>query len=188
MIALLQNSSNFSINPYKPSASRRTKKYQRDESHERREGSQEFPKWLSYVAHGTAHTGFSGWLGLVGDAVLGSLWGPLGFESQWAPLVLSANFHCFHDVHRGWEAGGWVSLPSEGPCFILYRAHARNLGLPLESDSGGLKARQNPRSPRHGRAFLSPKEDPSGQGMGKVVGNQFLWQLEVSKEPQSPPI
>lgn len=42
----------------------------------------------------TAHTSFLGWLGLVGDAIFGSVRGPLGVESQWAPLPLSAKFYC----------------------------------------------------------------------------------------------
>lgn len=91
---------------------------------------------------------------------------PWGLSLSGAPLILSANIYCFHDVSRGWEAGGWVSLPSEAPGFILYLARARNLSLPLEPDSGALKARQNPRCPEHRGAFLSPRKTPVGKGWG----------------------
>lgn len=52
----------------------------------------------------TAHPSFSGCLGLVRDAILGSVWGPLGFESQWVSFVLSAKFYCSLCVSRVWEA------------------------------------------------------------------------------------
>lgn len=114
----------------------------------------------------TAHTSSLGWLGLVGGAILGSVWGPSGFGSQWTPLLLAAKFYCFHYVSRAWETGGWVSLPSEAPCFILHLPCAKSLSLPVEPDPGMLRASEDTGRPEHQGAFPFSQEDLSRQGRG----------------------
>lgn len=128
----------------------------------------------------TAHTGFSGWLGLVGDAISGPVGGvPWGPESLWAPFVLATKFYCSLCVSRVWEAGAGIlslrratfchgSVPCQGPQ-PLPGPQLRNAPSP-----------PNPRSSEHGETFPCPKEEPSGR-------NQSHRQLEVREELQSPP-
>lgn len=133
------------------------------------------------VLNATTHTSFLGWPGLVGEAILGPIRGPLVSESPRASFVLSAKFYCFLCVSRVWEAQGWVSLPSEGPRFMLYLSCAGDLGLLLGLNSGTLKALQNPRYPNTEGPSFSPRKRPAGKRE-----SQHLWQLEMSTEPQNP--
>lgn len=124
-----------------------------------------------------ACTSLSGWLGLVTDAIRGSPWGPLGFESQWAPSIPSAKFYCFLCVAgAGEQRLGFP--PSKGPCSVMYLFLASDLGLHLELNSGMFKPPWNARSSEHSGTVLFPQDKPVGKASS--CGN---W--DCSKNPKA---
>lgn len=125
-----------------------------------------------------AHPGSRGRLGRVGGATRGSVRGPLGFESQWAPSVLPAELYCFLRVSWAWEAEAGF-LRSEGPCFVTFRSQARGLSLRAGLDGGRLRALRSSRFPEHEGPFLFPEEESTGK-------SQFLWPLDMREEPPKP--
>lgn len=127
----------------------------------------------------TAHTGFSGWLGLAGDAISGPVWGSLGGLSLRGHLSSLLPSSIVPSVLAVWEArAGVLSLRGATLCHLsgLCQGPQPLPGPQLRN----APSPPNPRSSGHGETFLCPKEEPSGR-------NQSLRQLEMSEEPQSLP-